>query len=618
MTDQMLDDLEPGNDAVSRCALLDQYWEDLKRESNVDPRRWLIEHSSGDQDIIDSLEVVTMLNQVRLLPREHDDAGAQQSASARISQMRAALESISTKHKRGHEPLAERPATPALIGRYVVLESMGAGGQGQVYRVLHPTLKNELALKLGARRIGAEAVGTDLLRREGQLLVQCDHPNLVRVIDFDFHEGRPFLVMDLVRGPNVQQYAKEHRPSPRQAARIVAELASAVAYIHGRGIVHQDIKPSNVVIDEQGRPRLIDFGLARMRDAWRDDASQSIGGTISYMSPEQALGLVEKVGPRTDVFGLGGLLYFLLTGRPLYQSTSRFGALKQASEGDQISLRAFNPTVPISLERICRKALAPDPALRHPAAGDLERELRRFLRRPMVVSIGAAVLSIAALGFLALRARPDRRAPTVNPSSDPPAIASSDALAVAPRIISFEISHFQGENPPKELGPIGESPAPILFDDDVRVHARLDAPAYCYLIALNPDGKVQLCHPSKPAESPPRSQEIGYPAGNLYFPLTDGVGLQVFILLASRRPLPPFADWDGQRSLHWQPVAADDAGVWGFDGRAFKPLVGERRGEPRPHRGPPQPYEDVCKYLAKLSGVDAVNAVAFPVINPKK
>ena len=225
--------------------------------------------------------------------------------------------------------------------------------------MLHPTLRKELALKLGEIRSDADPADSDLLLREARLLVDCDHPNLVRVVDFDFHEGRPFLAMELVRGRNLPQYVKDRRPSPRQAARIVAELSRAVAYIHARGILHQDIKPSNVLIDADDHPRLIDFGLARIRDAWRDEARESVGGTISYMSPEQALGLAERIGAGTDVFGLGGVLYYLLTGRPVYQSTSRYGVLKQASEGEQIPPRSFNPKVPLSLERICRKALSP-------------------------------------------------------------------------------------------------------------------------------------------------------------------------------------------------------------------------------------------------------------------
>src|SRR4029077_5316076 len=147
----------------------------------------------------------------------------------------------------------------------------------------------------------AKPAGRDRLLLEGRLLAQCDHPNLVRVVDLDVHEGRPFVVMEHVPGLPLEKFALEHRPGPRQAARLVAELARAVAYLHARRIVHQDIKPQNALVDDQGRPRLIDFGLARRMSAWSDDPADWVGGTAGYMSPEQARGCAEQIGTRTDV-----------------------------------------------------------------------------------------------------------------------------------------------------------------------------------------------------------------------------------------------------------------------------------------------------------------------------
>ena len=146
-----------------------------------------------------------------------------------------------------------------------------AGARREVFRVMHPELARELVVKLGRRPIAArreagtrgEAGPTRVaLLREGRLLARCDHPNLVRVVDLGVHEGRPYVVMEYVPGLTLQQFAQRRRPGPRQAARLIAELAGAVAYLHAQGIVHQDIKPRNVLIDERGRPRLIDFGLA--------------------------------------------------------------------------------------------------------------------------------------------------------------------------------------------------------------------------------------------------------------------------------------------------------------------------------------------------------------------
>jgi hypothetical protein len=272
-----------------------------------------------------------------------------------------------------------------------------------------------------------------------------------------------------------------------------------------------------------------------------------------------------------------------------------------------------NPRVPRALERICLKALAPDPDHRYRSAGEFERALQGYLQRPRMVAAGASVLGLAALTFLALRSRPDRSEPTPGQASAAAGRGSPLAPAAAPWIVSFEVNHFRGDKPPIALGTIGKSPGPILLDDDVRVQARLSGPAYSYLIALNPDGKIRLCHPAEDGDTPLPSDEIGHPTGNLYFPLNDGTGLQAFVLVASREPLPPFAAWEGRRALHWEAVPADSAGTWGFDGLTFEPLTVLQRGAPREHSGPPRPFQEVCEYVKKVPGIDAVRAIAFPV-----
>jgi serine/threonine protein kinase len=511
----------------------------------------------------------------------------------------------------------QRDEPARRIGRYLVVESLGAGGQGQVFRVVHPELGKEFVLKLARRSLAADPAGRERLLREARLLAVCDHPNLVQVVDLDFHDGRPFIVMEHVHGLNLEQYAEQRRPGPREIARLVAGLARGVAYIHARGIIHQDIKPKNVLIDADGQPKLIDFGLARLRHAWTEDATGSTGGTSSYMSPEQALGQEDRIGPWTDVFGLGGVLHYLLTGRPVYPGAGGFAAFQQACKGEHVSPRQVNPRVPRGLERICLKALAPDPEQRSRKADDLERALRGYLRRPWTVAAGVLVLALAALAFLAPPSRSDRSLPTSGQAGAAPGLVPTVQPAVAPRIVSFEVKHFRGDQPFVSLGTIGVSPEPILFDDSLRVRARLDVPAYCYLIALNPDGQIQLCDPSEEASAPAQTDQITCPLGNKYFPLNDGTGLQAFVLLASRRPLPPFDQWDGRAGLPWKSVQAKDAGVWEFDGGTFEPRDSGRRGQPREGPGAPRPFEEVCKYVAKLPGIHAVRAIAFPVVKPK-
>jgi hypothetical protein len=524
----------------------------------------------------------------------------------------AGLESRPGRAIAGAREEAEVLGEPQRIGKYLVLELLDAGGQAQVYRVHHPELARELVLKLGRRPIAASRPGESgpgdgadpgspsrpTLLHEGRLLARCDHPNLVRVVDSGVHEGRPFVVMEYVTGPTLQRFARDRRPGPREAARLVAELAGAVAYLHAQGIVHQDIKPRNVLVDERGRPRLIDFGLARWHHAWSGPAGDWSGGTAEYMSPEQALGRPDRIGPWTDVFGLGGLLYHLLTLGPPYRGNSRISIVRQAREAGYLPVRQLAPATPRGLERIVHRALAADPDRRYRDAAELEAALRRFLARrrfaAIILAIGLAVSALAPFAQV-VAARAGRPQPA------------------APLVLPPRVEAFRGE-PPEALGTIGVSARPLRVDDEVEVSAGLDAPAHGYLIALDPDGAVQLCHPLEACERPPRSEEIRLPDTKTYA-LTGRPGLQAFVVVASRKPLPPYADWPGAAGLRrlWRPCDARQA--WRFDGRRFETLSSATRGElkDRPGMGVPAPLREVCEYLAKSPEFEAVAAIAFPV-----
>jgi hypothetical protein len=286
-----------------------------------------------------------------------------------------------------------------MIGKYVIIGQLDEGGQGLVYRAAHADLHHDAVIKL-ARRPLADG-DPDLLRNDGQMLAGLRHENLVQVYDMGVHEGRPFLAIEFVRGCTLEQRAAQRRYPPREAASVVARLAGAVAYLDARGIVHQDIKPRNILIDETGRPRLIDFGLARLHDIWSGGAVGPVGGTYAYMAPEQARGEVDQIGPATDVFALGGVLYFLLTGRAPNEGRDAGPLLERARRGlvDRAALSA--PGIPSRLARIARKALATDPRER-PSAGELAADLERFARGPsrrIALAAGLAV-PLAAVGAL--------------------------------------------------------------------------------------------------------------------------------------------------------------------------------------------------------------------------
>jgi serine/threonine protein kinase len=257
-------------------------------------------------------------------------------------------------------PPAAEAALPSHIGRYPVHRRIDGGGQATAYLGLHPTLGRPVVLKWLNADLKPDPAHGERLAREGRLLAELNHPHIVRVHDLDVHQGRPFLVMEHVEGRTLLRYAQEEHPDPARAAEIVARLARALASAHARGITHQDVNPRNVLIDTHGAPRLIDFGLAWYRPAWADgeDPLNTASGTPRYLAPEQAGGQAEAIGPATDVFGLGAVLYFLLTGRPLYDGQTLPDVLKQAEEA-AIDLKALErPEVPRRLRQACRQALA--------------------------------------------------------------------------------------------------------------------------------------------------------------------------------------------------------------------------------------------------------------------
>src|ERR1043165_4803400 len=185
----------------------------------------------------------------------------------------------------GSEPDNRSPGT---IGKYFVVGMLGEGSQAVAYRALHPVLHKELVIKHAKKLARGEPKDHDLLLREGRILASLEHPNIARVIDLDFHDGRPFLVMEYHRGVNLTQFALGHKLHPREIAALLAPVARALEAAHRLGIIHRDIKPSNILIDDRDRPFVLDFGLARLKDAWNAGADQPAGGTAAYMSPEQA------------------------------------------------------------------------------------------------------------------------------------------------------------------------------------------------------------------------------------------------------------------------------------------------------------------------------------------
>jgi serine/threonine protein kinase len=290
----------------------------------------------------------------------------------------------------------------AMIGEYELIDEIARGGMGVVYRARHKGLKRLVALKMILSGSMATFEERERFLREAELAANLDHPSIVPIYEVGEHDSRPFFSMKLVEGSSLSKRAAQFRDDPRAAARLVSTLARALHYAHGRGFLHCDLKPSNVLIDGQGKPYVTDFGLARRTG---EDSSLSISGAIlgtpSYMAPEQATGSRARLGAATDVYGLGAILYELLTGRPPFRSPTIMETVVQVLERDPAPPRELRPEIPRELEGICLKCLEKSPKDRYASAEALALELDSYLQGD----------GIAATGIVSRLRRWNRREP---------------------------------------------------------------------------------------------------------------------------------------------------------------------------------------------------------------
>jgi serine/threonine-protein kinase len=278
-----------------------------------------------------------------------------------------------------------RPAAPPprSFDGYEILEEIGRGAMGVVYKAWDPRLKRFIALKVLLRGEHASATELARFRSEAQAAAGLSHRNIVPVFQVGEAEGRAYFSMKLVEGTTLAARAAGGPLPPREAARLVAAIARAVEHAHRHGILHRDLKPSNVLIDSDDEAVVTDFGLAKRTQA-ADSApgglthSGAIVGTPSYMAPEQAAG-AGAVGPASDVYSLGAILYELLTGRPPFQAASAVDVLLLVRSEEAVRPRLLNPGIHPDLELICLKCLEKRPEHRYASAGQLADDLDSFL-----------------------------------------------------------------------------------------------------------------------------------------------------------------------------------------------------------------------------------------------
>jgi tRNA A-37 threonylcarbamoyl transferase component Bud32 len=290
----------------------------------------------------------------------------------------------------------DRLALPCSFGDYELLEKIARGGMGVIFKARHKGLDRLVALKMILT--GPQAADVELeqrFAREARAAAALDHPNIVPVHDNGCHDGRCYFTMALIDGTNLQQWVEAAGPpAPREAVRLLRAVVDAVAYAHGKGVIHRDLKPPNVLLEWRAGgpspsgarppvPRVTDFGLARrIQDGEGPTRPGEVLGTPSYMAPEQALGQTAALGAAVDVYALGGILYFLLTGRPPFTGPTVVSVLRRVVEEQPTPPREVNSNVPPALQAICLKCLAKDPAHRYPSAAALGEALAAWEAGP--------------------------------------------------------------------------------------------------------------------------------------------------------------------------------------------------------------------------------------------
>ncbi len=275
--------------------------------------------------------------------------------------------------KTGLGPLTEDDEAPASraarmpmeFGDYELLEEIGRGGQGVVYRARQRSLNRTVALKVIG--VGRWATETHLrrFRLEAEAAASLNHPSIVPIHEIGERDGYCYFSMNLVEGGQLDEVAKREAISIRRAAELIAKLARTVHYAHEHGILHRDIKPGNVLLDAEGEPHLTDFGLARLVETESTvTRTTDVLGTPSYMAPEQASGNNATLTSATDVYGLGAVLYQLLTGRPPFAGGTTYETVRLVLENNPRQPRLLNPKVDRDLSTICLKCLEKDPRRR--------------------------------------------------------------------------------------------------------------------------------------------------------------------------------------------------------------------------------------------------------------
>ena len=373
------DDEQPASDAELRLAsIVAELADQLQRGERVDIHEVCKAHPDFESDLMALWGTVLVTNAVGSHEARQITSGGKSQGDSGNWQM----------------PL------PCTLGDYELVEEIGRGGMGVVYRAIQLSLGREVAIKMILR----DRLASDLERQrffaEARATAQLQHPGIVPVYDVGEIDGRPYFAMQYLKGRTLLELINSGELDERQAVRHIESVARAVQFAHASGILHRDIKPSNILIDESGHARLTDFGLAKQTDAAESLTRTGVVlGTPTYMSPEQASGRMGTIGPASDIYSLGSVLYHTLTGRPPFAAKTTMDVLLQILEQDPPSPRLLNSRIDRDLEMIIVRCLQKPPDLRYATAQNLAEDLSAYLRDEPISARSGQFAQIVARWF---------------------------------------------------------------------------------------------------------------------------------------------------------------------------------------------------------------------------
>lgn len=456
----------------------------------------------------------------------------------------------------GSQSNTDRTEHPTLemVGRYRVLDKLGCGAFGEVYRATDTELQRSVAVKL-TRKKYVDQNHAEMFLTEARSVASLDHPHIVPVYDVGRTDtGDFFVVSKLIEGSDLTTALQSRRFSIEETVELVKSIALALHHAHQRGLVHRDVKPANILIDGSGKAYLADFGIALSDDNLGHGPEYV--GTPAYMSPEQITGSSHRLDGRSDIFSLGVVLYELLTGKRPFRSDSQLELQKQISSMEAKPLRQIDDTIPEALERICLKGLAKNLNERYATAGDFARDLRDYVSRPtespasstgsravsprVILRAGTLVVALLAMGFVfrgVFNAESD-----VSTTSSQESSSGYVALAAAdPEFLLQRFDLLVSRDGQGGFRPISEL-APLRNDDAVRFSIRLNQPGHVRLIWIDATGDPFELYPNDPESGHRGDNPVTVLESPIQldrgWPVEGDVGTETALLLVSRDPLP--------------------------------------------------------------------------------